>query len=253
MPAYRNWAERERAARSVLADHPSTPLAEFSLAVAQAQSGRWNEAAATASAISRSRFLLPGVEQFTVLALWAAGDIVKAELAGERAARRFPAYPGLWEARFTVLMHSGRTADALRMLDDPIGRPPGYPAANVEAARLTALALAGSSRSSEALKENLRQLELGDLNALTVVQRCVALNDSDEAFDILDGYYFGRGQYAAVQPMAEEDISTSELFMPPMKAAWGDARFADLTKATGLHAYWKESGCAPDFKQDPIC
>lgn len=251
MPVYRNWAERERAARAVLADHPSTPLAEFSLAVTQAQSGRWREAAATASAISRSRFLLPGVEQFTVLALWAAGDIVQAELAGERAARRFPAYAGLWEARVNVLIHSGRTADAMRMLNDPIGRPAGYPGAKADPARLTALALAGRTDASEALAENLLQLESGALDALTVAQRCVALNDPDEAFAILEGYYFGRGRYAAAKPRAEEDISTSELFMPPMRAAWRDARFAHLTKAIGLDAYWRETGRAPDFQQDP--
>jgi hypothetical protein len=116
MPAYRNWSAREGAALDVLRDHPASPLAQFSLAVSLAQEGRWKQAAAIASAINRTRFLLPAVEEFTVLALWSAGDIVQAELAGDRAGRRFPAHQGLWEARIAVLTHSGRTADALRML-----------------------------------------------------------------------------------------------------------------------------------------
>lgn len=252
MPAYRNWEGREAAALDVLREFPGAPLAQFSLANVQAQTGRWREAAATACRISRTRFLLPAVEQFTVLALWSAGDIVQAELAGERAARRFPAFAGLWEARVTVLAHSGRTGEAIAMLDDSLGRPRDYPLAKLDAARLTALALAGSASPDEAIRHNLQLLETGGLDALTVAQRCAALGRDDDCFGLLDGHYLAKGNWASCRQVAEEDLSTSELFMPPMNRLRNDRRFAKLIRDVGLEAYWKRIGKEPDFRSTAV-
>ena len=248
MPFYRNWATRAAAAREVLDDFPGAPLAQFSLANVEAHTGRWRDAAATACRISRTRFLLPAVEQFTVLALWSAGDIVQAELAGERAARRFPAFAGLWEARVTVLAHSGRTAAAIAMIDDSLSRPSDYATARLDAARVTALALGGSAGADEAVDHNLDLLSSGDIDPLTVAGRCAALGRIEDCFAVLEGYYLGTGKWAATRPAAEEDLSTSELFTPQMNAARTDPRFAALTREIGLDAYWKESGNIPDFR-----
>lgn len=247
MPFYRNWEKREAAARGVLREFPGAPLAQFSLAVTLAHTGRWQEAASTACQISRTRFLLPAVEQFTVLALWSAGDIVQAELAGDRAARRFPGHAGVWEARVMLFAYSGKTADAIDMLDHTLGRPHDYPSSKVDAARLTALALAGAVNAEEAVKRNLELLETGGLEALTAAQCCAALGRVDDCFAILEGYYFAKGRWAGTKPVQEEDISTSELFMPPMGPARNDERFAALCDEIGLDAYWGRTGNAPDF------
>ena len=247
MPAYRNWQNRESAARQILSKRPETPLAQFSLAVTLANTGQWSEAADIVGRISRTRFLLPAVEQFTVLALWSAGQIVQAELAGERAARRFPVYTGLWEARVALLTHTGRATDAMSMLDDAVNRPPGCTAAKLESARFTASALAGRRPAEEALAINEAMLGSGEIEPLTVAQRCAALGFTDASFSVLEGYYSRRGRWAKCAPASDEDISTSELFMPQLKNVWSDERFGVLVDQIGLEAHWRQTGKVADF------
>ena len=146
IPVYGNWERKEKESRAVLDRAPDQPLALFSLATTLAEVGRWSEAAETATRINRKRFLLPAVEEFTVCALWAAGDLVQAELAGEQAARRFPSHTGLFEARLALLMSSGRAADALPMIEGAcLG---DHSSARLDTARVFARAICGETRSS---------------------------------------------------------------------------------------------------------
>jgi hypothetical protein len=70
------------------------------------------------------------------------------------------------------------------------------------------------------------------------------------AFAILGGYYFGEGDWSRVAPAAgDADRQTSPLFLPPMKSAWRDARFAQLLERIGLEEYWRKSGTRPDFRR----
>lgn len=246
IPAYRNWERKEKGARAILDRVPDQPLALFSLATVLAQTGRWADAADTAKRISRTRFLLPAVEEFTVYALWGAGDIVQAELAGEVAARRFPTHSGLFEARLALLTHSGRAFAALNLIDS--ASPRGYPSPRLQAARATALALGNGQGHHEAICHNLKAAEDGDLEALTVAVRCAALGAPEECFSLLEGYYLERGPWAAVAPPGgDEDRSTMSLFMPPMERIWHDKRFEALNDVTGLAGYWHEIDSKPDF------
>ena len=246
IPAYRNWERKEKGARAILDRVPGQPLALFSLATVLAQTGRWSEAADTARRISRKRFLLPAVEEFNVFALWGAGDIVQAELAGELAARRFPSHQGLFEARLALLMHSGRASAAIDLIDT--ARPSDYPLAKIEPARATARALGASKHPLEAVRPNLEAVEKGDLEPLTAAVRCAALGAAEECFALLDGYYLEKGSWASVAPPGgEEDRSTMSLFMPPMDQIWRDERFGVLTDVIGLARYWQETGLKPDF------
>jgi hypothetical protein len=138
------------------------------------------------------------------------------------------------------------------MLDDSLGRPRDYPLAKLDAARLTALALAGSASPDEAIRHNLQLLETGGLDALTVAQRCAALGRDDDCFGLLDGHYLAKGNWASCRQVAEEDLSTSELFMPPMNRLRNDRRFAKLIRDVGLEAYWKRIGKDPDFRSTAV-
>jgi tetratricopeptide (TPR) repeat protein len=252
---YRNWSRKEEAAREVLAQFPDQPIALFSLATLLGHAGRWREAAEAATRISRTKFLLPVVEEFTVQALWAAGDLVQAELSGDRAARRFPTHAGLWNMRVAVLMHSGRAADALNFIEAEHRRPAGYLAARLEALRLTALALLGKVKAGDAVRKNLEAVTQASLDPvgaalepLMAARRCAALGALDECFSLLDGYYFARGPFAEVAPAGgDEDRLTWPLFTPPMASAWEDDRFGALTAAVGLDDYWVQSGSRPDY------
>lgn len=255
--AYRNWKRKEEGAREILRHAPDQPLALFSLATMLGHVGRWREAAEAATRISRTRFLLPMVEQFTVYALWSAGNVIQAEIAGERAARRFPAHAGLWEARVALQMHSGRAGDALSFLESNAVRPPDYPRVKLEALRLTARALLGSIEPTSAVRKNLEAASLGSIESfaaaiepLMAAQRCAALGGLDECFSFLDGYYFGKGPWASIAPAAgDEDRLTWPLFTPPMRMAWADERFNALMAAIGLKRYWDETGLLPDYQR----
>ena len=245
IPAYRNWELKEKGARTVLYRAPDQPLALFSLATVLAQTGRWDEAADTAKRISRKRFLLPAAEELRVYALWGAGDILQAELAGEQAARRFPTHAGLFEARLALLMHSGRASAAMNLIDG--ARPIDYPSAKLEAAVATARALGSSENPSDAVCANLEAVEKDDLEPLTAVVRCAALRATEECFALLDGYYLETGPRASVAPAGgDEDRSTMSLFLPPMKEVWRDERFGAITDVIGLAGYWDATDSKPD-------
>jgi len=240
---YRNWARKEQWASAVLQRVPTQPLALFSLATVLAEAGRWEEAAECARQIDRKRFLLPAVEQFTVQSLWAAGDLVQAELSGVQAARRFPAHLGLFDARLALLMYSGRTSDAEMMIQG--FRNGDYPGAKLDAAQITARALAGDG-VREAIEHNLGAMLRGTVEPLTAAMRCSALGSVEECFAVLDGYFFAKGRFASIAPPGgDEDRSTATLFLPPMEAVWKDARFAALTQAIGLSDYWSRSCSTP--------
>jgi tetratricopeptide (TPR) repeat protein len=246
---YRNWQCKEEGAREILRDEPGQPLALFSLATVLANVGRWREAVEAATSISRTRFLLPVVEQFTVNALWSAGDILKAEQEGDRAARRFPRHSGLWEARLELLMQSGRAHDAVSMIDDERAHPADCSADKLGVARATALALHGASEVADAVKLNLEGARRQIVRPLLAAQRCAALGALDDCFAILEGYYFGEGPGSGLAPRGgDEDRETYSLFMPPMSGLWKHERFHALTAAVGLDAYWSTIGRSPDYR-----
>jgi hypothetical protein len=77
-----------------------------------------------------------------------------------------------------------------------------------------------------------------------------ALGAKDEAFSILEGYYFRRGPWAAISPdqdRGEGGLWTPPLFEPPMRPLWQDRRFTNLTRRLGLKAYWDRTNSRPDF------
>jgi hypothetical protein len=87
--------------------------------------------------------------------------------------------------------------------------------------------------------------------ALDVVHACAALHDLEASFSILQGYYFGEGDWGKLAPPAgDADRQTSPLFLPPMKELWSDSRFNRLLQRIGLDDYWRQSGTRPDFRRN---
>jgi len=83
---------------------------------------------------------------------------------------------------------------------------------------------------------------------LPIAQACAAMGDLATSFALLDGYYFGRGEWAALTPAGgDPDKLTGPLFQPPMRALWKDPRFSALVRRIGLPNYWQRSGALPDY------
>ncbi|HJS41778.1 MAG TPA: toll/interleukin-1 receptor domain-containing protein [Sphingomicrobium sp.] len=260
-PVYRHWGEVEQAGRALIGRIPPLPLVFHNVGDLLVDVGRNSDSLAVYEKIERKEFLIPLSERTVIQALWNAGELQRAEERLDEVVARWPQHYAIWHLAAAFLTYTGRADEAVRMLEDASVRPTGVPDDQLDAALITARAMAGSVAPAEAIRANLKSLETGSPDVLTylnrklslaqlVAQRCAALGDKDSAFALLDGYYFEEGEWARVAPVAGDmDRSTSALFEPPMKNLWTDFRFARLTRRIGLDRYWQAAGKTPDFQR----
>ncbi|HET9397804.1 MAG TPA: TIR domain-containing protein [Sphingomicrobium sp.] len=247
-PVYRNWLAAERDARHALSKNPKFPILLFVLSDVLGNVGRWREAMQLSDRLDRKKFLLPGAERKAIINLWAAGELQAADEAIKLAVERWPKQRQVWRTQIAYLLYSGRASEALSTLSDPQERPLDVPPGVIDAARATARALIGEVSRQEAVAANLAYVKASPVAALSVAQACAAMGDAATSFALLDGYYFGEGQWAELAPPAgDQDRQTSPLFQPPMRGLWQDQRFASLVRRIGLSDYWKRSGTQPDY------
>ena len=249
-PVYRNWQAVEAADRKALSASPKAPILCFILADMLGSVGRWKEAASYSKRLDRKKFLLPGADRKLIIDLWASGDLQAADAALETAVRQWPQHPQVWRTRLAYLMYSGRPLEALAVLNDPGERPIELKDDYVDAFRLTAGALAGQHRPSEAIEHDLAFLRGNPGSALQVAAACVALGDRQTALSIFKGYYFAEGDWARLAPQGgDQDRVTNPLFQPQMHTIWSDPAFNQLLDRIGLNAYWRHTGKLPDFRR----
>lgn len=260
-PTYLNWSEVEQAARELVGRIPPIPLVFHGVGDLQVDVGLSSESLQVYREIDRKRFLIPLSERMIVQALWNAGDLQSAEARLDEAVGRWPQHYAVWTLRVAYLTYTGRADEAVRVLEDVSIRPVAFPDDQLNAALVTARAVAGTVSPQEAIRANLNILSAGSPDVLTylnrklslaqqVAQRCAALGDSDSAFALLDGYYFVEGPWAKVAPAAGDmDRSTFCLFEPPMSNLWRDERFGVLIRRIGLERYWQSAGKKPDFRR----
>jgi thioredoxin-like negative regulator of GroEL len=247
-PVYRDWANAERGARQALARNPKFPILLFVLSDVLGSVGRWREAAELSSQLDRRKFLLPGAERKAIINMWAAGDLHAADQAIKAAVERWPKQRQVWRTQIAYLLYSGRTEEALAILEDQDKRPLDVSAGLANAAAATARALSGRMNREDAVERNLAYLSQDPKPALAVAQACAAMGDAGTCFGLLRGYYFAEGQWASLAPPAGDGArQTSPLFQPPMRGLWTDQRFAALLDRIGLTQYWRTSGTRPDY------
>lgn len=251
-PLYRHWRSAEQADRAALKNSPPIPLLSFLLSETLGSVGRSKEAAAASIQADRKHFIIPGADRRVVLDLWAGGDLQGADEALKLAVEHWPQQPQVWRTRLQYLMFSGRPSDALALLNNEAERPPGTPEGLVRALDATARALAGQGDPAGGIKSSLEYLKIQPAAVFGVTQACAALGDLNTCFAILDGYYFGEGDWRTVAPAAgDQDRATSSLFLPPMKGTWSSDSFAQLLRRIGLEEYWRQSGTTPDYRPNP--
>jgi hypothetical protein len=249
-PLYRQWRSAEFADRAALKSSPPIPLLNFLLSETLGSVGRWTEAAAVSIKADRKHFIIPGADRRVVVDLWAASDLQGADEALKLAVEHWPQQPQVWRTRLAYLMYSGRPLDALAVLHNDAERPPSVPDGLVRAIDATARALAGQGDPAEGVRRSLDYLKTQPQAVFGVVHACAALHDLDAGFPILQGYYFGEGDWSEVAPPAgDADRETSPLFLPPMRSAWTDPRFGQLLRRIGLDDYWRQTGTVPDFRR----
>lgn len=249
-PLYRNWLGAERAARDALRKNPDPPILLGILSYILGNVGRWSEATKVTNRTDRKKFLIPGVDRRTVVNLWSSGDLQGADDALERAVERWPREPQIWSLRLAYLTYSGRPSEALEIFRNVSERPPELESGFLAAAQSTAEALAGQRDAASAMTTNLAYLQTDASKALWVAQACAALGGHGPALAVLQGYFFGEGEWAALTPPGgDEDRITLPLFEPPMRPLWNHPGFDQLLGRIGLSDYWRRSGTLPDYRR----
>ena len=249
-PVYHHWLDAEQGARRALSKNPKFPILLFVLSDVLGNVGRWREATDLSNRLDRTKFLLPGAERKSIVNLWSAGDLQSADEAIKAAIERWPKQRQVWRTQIAYLLYSGRANEALSILNDKEGRPLDVPGALIDAVSATARALMGEIGQRQAVEQNLAYLKTDHSFALPVAQASAAMGDAATSFALLDGYYFGEGEWAALAPPAGDvDRQTSPLFQPPMRGLWAHPSFASLMKRIGLADYWLRSNKPPDYQR----
>ena len=249
-PVYRNWLTAERDDRRALKTNPRLPILLFIMSNMLGSVGRWREAAEFSKRFDRKNFLIPGADRKVIMDLWASGDLQGADRTLTEAIERWPQHPQIWRMRMTYLMYSGRPVEALALVQEGIDRPVELSSQFVDAVRNTAEALAGRRDKAEAVQHALDYVKANPKSALQVAQASAALGAPEEAFALLDGYYFGEGKWSGLAPPGGDlDRVTAPLFEPPMRTLWKARQFDRLLERIGLNDYWRRAGVIPDFRR----
>ena len=142
-------------------------------------------------------------------------------------------------------------------MEDTSTRPNGIPEWNFDFTVLQVKALAtGRTEDLDKAIESCREIaKRGEGFAENVILFAGATGRLDDAYRVLDAYYFDRGFTIADQRWSTEqgiygnrrERDTHFLFHPSLAGVRRDPRFPALTKAIGLDDYWRASGTRPDY------
>lgn len=250
-----DWSQLEDRLEALRATAPANVHVLGSLASFFEAAGRtskswlYNEQAAAAAPAS------PTPQWRRALRLWTAGRTEEALHLSERLLPLWPRHSSVWNARFMILAFTGRTSAAAAMLYSP------GPAANSHPARLAqwvptleAFAKPSPARIASAKDANLNAARLNPGQATYAAMALSQLGELDAAFEVIDALLLSKGPLVANRPIIPRNFvansaswcRTQWLFMPPLAAARGDARFTGLCGEIGLARYWRLRGVGPD-------
>jgi predicted Zn-dependent protease len=244
-PFFGNWLEIEQGLRALLTRHPDNSLVEFNLGFTLAEVGRWEDAIPYLQRVSERERFWPIAHFEHMRARYAAGQVQEAEDLVDEGMRRFPRRREYWHTRMRHLILAGRIPEAIAFGSDLQQRPTEFVDPVVDNEILVARALA--SRSADARRAALERIQqmlrsvpaFLELNATSTV----VLGFVDEALAMLEGYYFGRGQWASAHV---DRRRTGFLFSAATGRLRRDGRFARLVQETGLTDYWHKTRTLPD-------
>ena len=254
-PFMGQWLERERGFRHALGREPDNKNALRLLAVNLIFVGRASDAVPLYSRIGRP--LAPSVYANYLEALWNAGRLEEADRAAEEARSLYPSDPMIWARRYHMLQFGGHPQAAVTMLQETNKGAQELDEADARELKIArALESRDAIQSQSVIDDQMRLARVGSGYAREAIVVANALGYVDEAFQVADAYYFGRGFVvpdrqtpAAIFYAPPNERHTRMLFDPvsgPMRA---DPRFPRLVDELGLERYWRDTGSQPDYRR----
>ena len=257
IPQFGNWLAVEQAARDALHRQPRNANVNLMMGTLLLQVGRPRAALAYLDRVYRAEPLAVGIYVWRTFALWSAGRLDEADNTIDRAFNLWPRHFGIWFSRIYLLAYTGRALEALAIVLDTATRPIGIPDWNFDFTTLEVRAVASGSLVDvdRAMANALEVAKRGTGFAENVTLFAGAVGRIDDAYGVLDGYYFDRGfsigdrRWSNEQGMYAERRArqTYFLFDPPLAGLRRDPRFATLIRRIGLTDYWNKSGTRPEY------
>ena len=257
IPVFGNWLACEQVCRAALHRQPRHHVLNECLGLMLYQVGR---TAAALEFFDRAVAIDPNsviARTLQVGLLYELNRIDEAEEAGDAVYRTWPRHFLVWFTRMYNLASHGRPAEALAMIDDRANRPIGIPDANFELTRLQVKAIQTRATTDidAAIKDSLDHARLGAGFAESAIGFAGLVGRVDDAYGVLDAYFFDRGFIVPHQRFTLEqgtftprrNRATYMLFVRLMKPVREDPRFPALTAALRLDEYWKKSSTRPDY------
>lgn len=249
-PYFRNWSQMEPKLVAIRDRYPDHWLANGRLAILYYQVGRLLDGAKLHLGVIERDPMIPGPYAFAATALSRLGRIQDADGLLKEAADRWPANPFIWYASFEHLLFTGRAGSAAALLMDPEARPSGLSDAEIEPSLRLARAVEHLRPAEiEAAIRDQQDAATADVRSIPFAATVFALlGRPDLTFGSLDRYLLNRGSFGAPATIGPYTRRyTDHLFSAAMKDLHRDPRFAALTEAIGLDAYWRAARINPPY------
>lgn len=258
VPIFRHWLSAEAACGALLARHPDHGGAHAFYGSILGQVGRGREALAHFERALDADPLAPTRHTSVVFGLWTEGRLDEADAAMAKAVAIWPRHFSVWFTRLRMLTYTGRGGAALAMLADTDNRPIGIPDWNFAMSEAEARAVmtrlpADIDAASRILFDAAHRASGFAENAIVFH---VVTGRIDDAFRLIDAYFFDRGfavgaaRYSKEQGMYQRRRERLSYFLtiPNTAALRADTRFARVVSEIGLTDYWQRSGTKPDYR-----